>query len=276
MMTRPLHTALCGVVLLLLYAGLPAQAWAQVDPAARIAEIREAYQRLDYEAAEAGARAVLADHQHFTPDQLTTAHTLLGLIAYARNEPQAARQEFEAALQLTPDLQLDPLLVSPKILAFFEEVRAEMRQAEPSGPAADPSALRYVVVRDPRVDAALRSAAWPGWGQLYKGETLKGRVLAGGWGTLLAGAAAAHLLRGRAAERYHDETDPARIEARYATFNTWHKVRNNVLLGAGALWLYSYVDALLFRDAADAPAGRLALTPALTPEAVHLTVRVRF
>lgn len=217
---------------------------AQQTGEAVVEAVRAALQQFAYAEAEQRARAALAEPDRFSPDQLTTLHALLGQVAYAQGEELEARQQFGAALSLNPRLELDPLLVSPKIIAFFEEVKQSWTPPDPEERLAD-AAPRYVVVPDPRPAAALRSMLVPGWGQLYKGDRRKGWVLLGVWAGTVAATGTAHLARARAEEAYLDERDPTRVDAQYRTFDRWHKTRNNLALAAAAVWVVSYVDALV-------------------------------
>lgn len=248
----------------------PAAAQPDPDPSGLIGSMRDAYQRVDYLTAERRAREALASFDAFSADQLVEVHTTLGLILYARNEPLEARAQFEAALSLDPRLELDPLLVSPKTLEFFDEVKAGIAREE--GPAREPI-VRYVQVRDPRPAATLRSLAVPGWGQLYKGERAKGWILVGLWSATAAGTVATHVLRSQAQDDYRAATDPAEIAERYDTFDTWHQARNALVLGAAAVWAYAAFDALVFGG----PAARtFAAGPAVVAGEAGLSLRVRF
>lgn len=228
---------LCGMVL------LGRAGYAQSDPSDLLGAMRNAYERLDYATAERRAREALADYDALSADQLVEAHTTLALILYARNEPLEAREQFEAALSLSPSLDLDPLLVSPKTLEFFGEIKSAMATG---GDATREPVIRYVQVRDPRPAATVRSLVLPGWGQLYKGETAKGWALLGLWSTATVGALASHVLRSEARTDYLGATDPAEIADRYDTFNAWHQRRTAFALGAAAVWTYAALDALVF------------------------------
>ena len=229
---------LCGFLL----GGASAAAQPDADPSGLLGAMRDAYARLDYTAAEHRAREALDAHDAFSADQLVEIHTTLGLILYARNEPLEAREQFQAALSLAPSLELDPLLVSPKTLEFFEGIRAAFTVGDG---AMHAPAIRYVRVHDPRPAATVRSLVLPGWGQLYKGERVKGWALAGLWGATVGGAVTAHVLRGQARSDYLDATDPAEVAERYDRFNAWHQTRNALALGAAAVWAYATLDALI-------------------------------
>lgn len=231
------------VVLLLVLCAAPGLAHAQTsDPVGLLGAMEDAYQRLDYATAERLAREALATPELLSADQIVRVHTTLGLLFHARGEPLEARQHFAAALSLDPGLTLDPVLVSPKTLSFFETVRDQV--ADSADAAAGPT-VRYVRVRDRRPAATLRSLAVPGWGQLYKGERAKGWVLAGAWGAFATGTLAAHIVRSEARQDYLDATTPLEIAERYDTYNAWHRARGALMIGAAAVWAYAAFDALV-------------------------------
>lgn len=253
-----LHRHLAAVLLLvgLWYPAAAAQPAADAERA--VAAVEAAYEALDYAQAEALARQALARPAAFTPRQLVRLHTTLALLLFTRNDALAAGEQFRAALSLDPNLTLDPVLVSPVTLAFFDDTKAAFLRERTGADRPGPT-VHYVVVRDSRPDAALRSVVLPGWGQRHRGATARGWVLTGTWAALLGGGVAAHLERGRQRDAYLGETDPDLVEARYRTYNAWHKTRGALLAGAGAVWAVAVIDALA-SGAPEAPA-RLAVGP---------------
>jgi len=249
--------AVLPALLLLLAAPVPAQT--ARDASATVVAVETAYEVLDYAQAEALARAALASPDVFTGAQLVRLHTTLGLILYARNDALGAAQQFRAALSLDANLTLDPVLVSPVTLAFFDEVKSTYI-GERAGEGRPQPPTRYVVVRDTRPGAALRSAVVPGWGQRARGQTARGWALTAAWSATLGAGVAAHIQRTRAREAYLEETDPDLVEDRYQTYNTWHRLRGGLLAGAGLVWAGAVVDALA-TGAPEAPA-RIAVGPA--------------
>jgi tetratricopeptide (TPR) repeat protein len=267
------HTTLFLALLILVPSTCPA--YAQTAPS--VENLWDAYQQLDYETATDAASTALRMPEQYSVGELAEIHTILGLIKYSRNDEAEARSEFISALSLDPDLQLDSLLVSPKILSFFNDVRAELDQPreDPTGPA---SSVRYVIVEDPRAEAALRSMLLPGWGQLHKGERRKGLVLLGAWSASVAGAAVTYFGRRSARQAYEDADTVSEAQSRYDPYNQWHQTHQAVLLGMAGVWLFSYADALLARspDATARPLSHLHLTPASAPGTVGLHLHLRF
>jgi tetratricopeptide (TPR) repeat protein len=257
--------------LLAAWAFTASAAVAQPDAAGLLRAMQDAYARLDYATAEERAREALAAYDAFSPDQLVRVHTTLGLILYARNEPLEAEGQFAAALSLDPALTLDPVLVSPKTLEFFDAVRARRGADEPEG--REPT-VRYVRVPDPRPAATLRSLAVPGWGQLHKGERTKGWVLVGAWGALGGGTVAAHVLRAGARQDYLDAAEPDEIAARYATYDAWHRTRGALALGTVAVWAYAVLDALVLQG--QGGGGAFSWGPVGLGEGVGVRLHVAF
>ncbi|WP_420454620.1 hypothetical protein [Rubrivirga sp.] len=256
-----------AVVLALLVAA-SAGAQPRSGPADLLQAMEDAVGRLDYETAEARAREALGRFDALSPDQLVTVHTTLGVLLYARNQPVEARRQFEAALSLDPGLTLDPVLVSPKTVEFFDEVRAT---AGPDSGTAGAPAIRYVVLPDPRPTAALRSLVLPGWGQFTKGDRAKGWAFAVAAGAVTAGAVAAHVVYLDAHREYN--LPVPRTEEEFNALNDrqqlWLDVRNGLLNGAAVVWGAAALEALVTGGPA---VERLAVEPA--SEGVGLSLRV--
>ncbi len=252
-------------------------ALAQTDGTALLEEIKKAYNELNYTEAEIKAKAALENYQNLSSSQLTDVHKILGLIYYSQNKSAESRRQFEIALSLNQDLKLDPLFVSPKILAFYTQIKAE-RQLSQQQNSDVQNQVRYVLVNDPRPAAAMRSMILPGWGQVYKGDKRKGFILAGLWGLGITGSVITHLAKQDAEDKYLAETNPAQIDSRFNSFNRLHKLRNNLLLFSAGVWLFSYVDAITKNKAAEVESSglqkRVSIIPVMSQE--HASLQFQF
>jgi hypothetical protein len=256
---------LCLCLLALLAVASEAQP--ALEPTELIRAMEDAVARLDYDTAELRAREALARFDALTPDQLVTVHIALGVLLHARNEPVEARRQFEAALSLDPALELDSVLVSPKTLQFFRDIQRTLRPGQ--GPPASP-AIRYVVLSDPRPDAALRSLLLPGWGQFYKGDRAKGWAFVATGGTLAASTLAATFARSQARAEYTAATTDGEAEALYPAYNRWHRTRNALAIGTAAVWIASTLEALTTGE----PVAREGGAVDLVPEGLGVQLRV--
>lgn len=239
------------------------------DPADVVERIEEAYGLLDYEGAELIAVEALSSYTDYTVEQLTEIHIFMALVAYNRGELVRSRRQFLSALHLAPDLQLDPVYVPPKIQEFVEEIRVDLATAS----GVTQPAARYLLIRDPRTDGALRSMLMPGWGQFYKGHTVKGYAFAGFFGVSAAAAAFAHVRRAEARWAYEDAAGSPGGQDAYDTYRDWSQTRNGFLAAAAFVWAFSYVDALLTSPARTS-FGSISMSAQAAPASV--AVRVRF
>ncbi len=248
-------------LLALLFLALCALCVAGARPAAAqdsarvtVEEIEAAYRQIEYERAEALARSALQNYGAFTVSELADVHSILALIAYNRGQQEEARRQFLSALQLAPAMELDPALVPPKIVTYFEDLKAELAEGA-SYPTE--AALRYILVRDQRLDAALRSMVVPGWGQFYKGQPRRAGLYAGLFGITVGGALLFHFKMNAAHDRYEDAASAAEAERLYEPYNRFYQRRNGLAQGAVIVWAASYIDALLTRvpNAAAGPLG---------------------
>ncbi len=277
MKMKPLYTIwLCLLVMFV----LPVKTYAQVNSAQTLEEIRSAYESIDFELAESRIQLALENYERFSPVQLTEIHTTFALIRYAQHDLSEAKRQFEAALRLTPELELNPVQASPKVIAFFEETADEIEQV--ANIESLEEGIRYVYVKDVRPAASLRSIVLPGWGQHYKGEKKKGLLLMGVWAGAAAGTVVAHLNRQQAQDDYLavDPLNPALIEEKYRTYDSWHRARNNLFIGAAGIWLFAYIDAMVHPGRSSKSASgishRLKVTAPINPVHPQLSVHFSF
>ncbi|PAP76708.1 hypothetical protein [Rubrivirga marina] len=252
--------------LLALMMAASAAAQPGTTPADLLVAMEAAVARFDYETAEDRAREALSRFDALSPDQLVTVHSTLGILLHAKDEPVEARRQFEAALSIDPTLSLDPVLVSPKTVEFFDEVRAT---TSTDGASAAPPELRYVLIEDRRTAGALRSMILPGWGQFYKGDRAKGFVfaLAGGAATVVA-----DLRRAEARDAYLEATGEEVIAQLYEEYDQRYRLSSALVRGAAVVWGASMLDALL--TGGPEPVRRVSVTTA--EEGTGLRLRASF
>ncbi|MDZ7360339.1 MAG: hypothetical protein ONB46_06385 [candidate division KSB1 bacterium] len=216
---------------------------AQSGSAHPAGEIKQALQQAQFQLAADLADSAIASFREYTPNQLAEVHALRALVFFEQGNLTRAEEHLALALQLQSDLQLDPVFFSPQIRQRFEALRLKILI-----PNQSPSpAVRYVIVPDPRLEAAWRSLLLPGWGQRFKGQTSKGRLFSLATATLAAATITTHVLRERAEQKYLTAGEKEQIAARYDTFNRYHLLRNNLALALGTVWAAAVLDALIVR-----------------------------
>ena len=62
------------------------------------------------------------------PDQQARAYELLGLAHFFLDEPPKAKKFFERLIRFRPDRTLDPVLVPPPVVSFFDGIKASLAE----------------------------------------------------------------------------------------------------------------------------------------------------
>ena len=154
-------------------------------------ELKRARDQLEYGAfaeAAATARAWIAAHPAAEGDDAVEAHRILGFSELKLGHEPAAREAFHDLLVQDPDYALDPFLVEPKMVEFFDAVKRasdpelapirERRRIEREQARAAEEAAR--VPRVVRVREHLYLLNWMpfGAGQYQNGDRAKGTAIA--------------------------------------------------------------------------------------------------
>jgi len=235
-----------------------------------ISHIRKAFEQLDYQTAKTEAEKALQFWEQYSIIDLIEIHKILGIIAYSEGSFLESKTQFEKALSLNSAMQLDSVFVSPKIISFFDEVKANFKTDQTSIP---PDQCRYVLLPDPRPEAFLKSLVFPGWGQFYKGEKKKGTTFLVSTGICLVSWTTLYFLQQHAHDKYQNASEPADIERKYDNYNKLYKSRQIAQYITGGVWLISLADVLLSKPSM---AGNLAIIPQKTSDSYSLSVTIKF
>ncbi|MFC2134140.1 hypothetical protein ACFLTH_05940 [Bacteroidota bacterium] len=174
-----------------------------------------------------------------------------GVSHYSLGENDKTRKCFVEILKLDRDYILDPVIISPKIINYFNLVREEFLDIAP--PKQDditeetlPPPLKIDAVK--YKNAVARSLILPGWGHLYSSQTTKGWIL-----TTASAVSAVSMIyfifnTNSKEKEYLSVSDPVLIQQKYDDYNTSYKIRNAAIISFAAIWLYSQIDMLFFSD----------------------------
>ncbi|MGB9773715.1 MAG: hypothetical protein ACPL4I_06840 [Bacteroidota bacterium] len=198
--------------------------------------MKNLYSSAMYERAELEARRALSADTTFSPEYRTELEKYLAFSLVAEGRNREAKQHFIEALKLTPDLTLDPVLVSPKIIAVFDAAKGEFKtyQNKPSPPFIPPT---------PGV--SWRVLVYPGWEQYRQGRTIKGITLAALESALITTTLLLDMRRRSAHEEYLSAMELPDIESKYGTYNRLRKAEIYTAAAAIGVWFYSQLDAFL-------------------------------
>ncbi len=228
-------------VIALFHLFLPHGLRAQINPG-NAAQVKHYYDAVAFDKAISLGRELLHSAEKLSPEELAVIHQYLALSFYNIGKLDSSRTHFLSLLSIYPDMELDPVTISPKIIDFFNSLKKEFQTLNNRNDL--PTFTRYIFVDDPRPAAGWRSALLPGWGQFYKHQKMRGIVLGGAfWSSLIATGFAA-LRESQTHQDYLDSRNPAEINQNYDTYNNWYKTRRALTVTTAVLWGITVADAL--------------------------------
>ena len=207
------------------------------------------YNNGEYESAIMELENALQFLKQFKQSDQVEAYTYLAFSYVAFGDNEKAKGTFQKALTLNPKLELDPAVVSPKIIKVFEEAKAEMATAPPPPPPVieEPEPPPVKVKKVSTFGAVFRSCVFPGWGQRYKGHSARGSKILIGAGTTLGLSAISITLMEVTHSDYKD-VPPGNIEdmnSKYRMYRFWSNAAFFSAISFGVIYLYNVGDAAL-------------------------------
>ncbi|MEO0129320.1 MAG: tetratricopeptide repeat protein [candidate division WOR-3 bacterium] len=209
------------------------------------------YNNGEYESAIKQLESALQYLKQLNKNEQVEAYKYLAFSYVAFGDKEKAKEQFKKALTLDPKLELDPATVSPKIIKVFEEAKAEMIAITPVPQPVQPTPPKPVepVVKPKSVStsaALLRSCCLPGWGQMYKGEDSKGKIMIITTAILFPTTLFATSIQNVKHENYlkiepgnEDEMDRA-----YKEYRAWYNISAICWLGFFGFYGYNIYDVI--------------------------------
>lgn len=250
----------------------------QEETGSPLEKIKEAYNRFNYTEVVSLSLKTLETAPPPSRQEQVEIYTYMAFAHVALGKRDEAIQNFESALELDPTLTLDPIYVSPKIIALFEEVKLA-RETEGEEQIKYPQ-IPTTLERDMRSGGAWRSLVLPGWGQLYKGHKRKAIAIFVVQALNVSTLVYAHFKTEKTHDEYLQARMPDDIESKYNRYNTFYKLRTYVVLSTAAVWLYSHIDAALTSPALETTnqtnERTHSLTPMISDESIKIALIIRF
>jgi len=161
----------------------------------------------------------------------------------ALGDKEKAKELFKTALTLNPDLILDPATVSPKIIKVFEEAKAEMKfEPTPVEPEPVTPPEKHGVSKK---SALMRSCCVPGWGQMYKGHSSKGKKIMIASGITLGASVFSFVKRESAHNTYlgiEAGAPQSEFDDAYEKYKAWHNIAVFSVALFGGVYAYNIYD----------------------------------
>ena len=200
------------------------------------------YQDLRYEQVIQQGQNLLETPQSLSPEPMEMIHQYMAFSFFNLGIQDSARAHFLSLLMLDKDFAVDPVTTSPKVLAFFNALKADYHSM-----VANETLIRvphYIFQVDIRPSAAWRSALVPGWGQIYKGQDSRGYLMGGIFFTSLITTVISKIKTTDYRDHYLEATEPDEISELYSKYNNWNKVYTASVYATVSAWILSFADAL--------------------------------
>jgi len=207
-----------------------------------VSQIEEAYNNINFDRVINLSSRALENHDLYSADELIDLYKIRGFTFFHIGNESEAKSSFQSALTINPELKLDEITVSPKIIDFFNNLKK--RTATDMNKKQEPGFTKYVLVDDPRPAAALRSAILPGWGQYYKEEEEKAYIVFSAFAANSIALVYSLIQENSTRDEYIKANSSSQIESKYKSYNSWFKARQFLTYSEILIWSFAFADAL--------------------------------
>ncbi|MCX8010404.1 MAG: hypothetical protein N3A61_04575 [Ignavibacteria bacterium] len=220
--------------------------------------IKTNFQSFEYHNVITLANKAIDSNLITSKDTLIEVYRMKAISHYALKDERLAEKSFREILKLKLEFELDTLQTSPKIVAFFrmvkndykkELLRSETTQAKDKDSTASILLQRNILIEKIESNyknSVTRSLIFPGWGQLYLGQTTKGLILLSSAIVSYSGLVYSIIETNKREKQYLNEIDESLIPQRYKEYNNSYKLRNVFIISSALIWVFSQFDLLFF------------------------------
>lgn len=259
-----------GAFTLLLFITVAADAQTELPEA-----LQQHFRDFHYEQTVMLADSALAQPQRFSREQLVQIYELKAAALYSLNQVPEAFSCYLEILKMNPEHRLDPVRTSPKLVGFFEDIKAGFQKMPSPAETMRVDTVRIISTNDSFYRKTVpASLLLPGAGHWLAGNRKKAVPLAVIGAAALSGAVIAAVDCRSKEKNYLNAVEPTAIEARYSSYNSAYRTRNALFIAYAAVWSYAQFD-LLFRQK-PMPAVRLSVLPQVRQSTLGLNCSLYF
>lgn len=192
----------------------------------------------------------LIENGNISDSLLIELHMMRANIFYSKSEDQLTRKSFESILKIRKIYSPDPAVTSPKLIAIFNEVKADYIRKNPDVIQPLDSTVSKPEIKYqkqfPEVSAVVKNLFVPGLGQIHHGNNTKGWLSTIASVISFGGAVYYTFDANKKQNDYLKETNPTLMQQKYDDFSKSYKLRNTFILTYAVIWIYSQIDLLFF------------------------------
>jgi len=224
-------------------------------------EIKKEYESFEYEKVIILSSQILEGKDTLAPGVLIDIYLMKAQSHYALTEENNAKNCFFEILRINRNYVLDEEYFSPKIVAFFNNVKRDFLLLIPEKPKQEEKKLdtekkeeqpKTIISNEliPSVNeykiALVKSILLPGLGHFAANSDTKGWLFTAA-SVLSYGSMIYFIVNTNSKEKdYLNETNAGEIKSKYDTYNTSYKIRNTLIASSIIIWAYSQLDFLFW------------------------------
>ncbi len=183
---------------------------------------------------------------------LVDIHLMRAISFFSIRNENKCKISFGEILKINRNWTPDPSTISPVIIPFFNEAKAEFSKNEsPQQEVKDSTLVNFpskIFNHSLMRESAVRNIFLPGWGQLYSGSKSKGTVITAVSATVLAASIYFIVDTNNKENEYLSTVDKNLIMEKYNDYNSSYKIRNVLLISYAAIWLFSQLDLFFLSE----------------------------
>lgn len=212
--------------------------------------VKKEFNSFEYEKVIELSDSLLKSKNNLQDSILIDIYLMRAVSFYTIAREDSAAKNFEAILKINPAYSPDPLIISPKLISLFNQVKLNFTpsQIEQSDSTITNHRNEMKEIKPAQNLVQLKNLILPGWGYLSNGFSTKGIVLSSASLLNLAGMIYFIYDTNQKEKSYLNETNKNLIPARYDEYNNAYKIRNALIISYAALWVYSQIDMLFFNS----------------------------
>ncbi len=219
--------------------------------------LRKQFESFEYQKVINRANQLLARKDTISNANLKEIYRMKGISHFSINQDDSARYSFRQILMLDSTYNLDSSKTSPKIVAFFNDIKNNFRKEQieirrlveaRTDTVFIPQYVRNITSEENLKQAAAESLIFPGLGHFRMGYTAKGWIFT----TLTVATLGSTIYfiydTNKRRRDYMAQSSTSLILSKYNSYNSAFHKRNISILALAAVWLYTQIDLLFISN----------------------------
>lgn len=204
-----------------------------------ISNIKKSYDSFNYQETDRLLQTATEHLDKMEDSDKISVYLYSAFREFQKNRRFEARNNFMNIFGIDPTFNLDPVSVSPKIVALFRQTKIEYIEELDQRYESYQAKLT-------RQEKPWRSLLLPGWEQFHRGYDTKGYLFSAAALLSAAGLINAMVEADSRFDAYRDATEQADIDRKYVTYNQAYKNQFYWGYALASVWLLSHLDAVFY------------------------------